>query len=511
MTRSKMWLGVFIVLLIASVPVICPGAPAKDEVLRIVAAQEPLNIDLSQFSSGNDRIVMENITDFLLHKDTNGKIIPALATWKVSEDGKKYDFTLRKGVKFHSGDSFTAKDVLFSYERAMKLAPGVKANMTDVEKIEMVDDYRVTVRFKVPYVLFILNQAHCPVVSKSYYDRVGEDSFVRHPVGTGAYKFVGYRPGEYLDLERFEDYWDKKPPVKKVRFTFVSEDSTRLAKLKAGEADFIQGVSYPDVRELEKSRDFKVVKLETVHPTRSVMFGTNNPRVPWYDKRVRLAMALAIDCDTIIKEVLFGIAIRLAGLAPYELGYDPQLKPYPYDPKKAKALLAEAGYPNGFALNFYWQSGGRSPMTKEIVEAIASYWQAVGIRAKLIGEDTAASLARRNNALKPDAEYVAFYTAGPAGGIDPSQPLRGYFSGQGSRPVFTTPEITKTITEATQTFNDKKRGELIKKAVKMIHDEVGIISVHNSIAVYGMKKNVDFTPSKRVNFDFMLVRNMAVK
>ena len=126
--------------------------------------------------------------------------------------------------------------------------------------------------------------------------------------------------------------------------------------------------------------------------------------------------------------------IRLAALAPHELGYDPAIKPYPYDPKKAKALLAEAGYPNGFDVNFYWQTGGRNPMTKEIVEAIASYWEAVGIRTKLIGEDTAASLARRNNALKPDAEYVAFYTAGVAGGVDPTQPLNGYFNSEGRSP-----------------------------------------------------------------------------
>jgi peptide/nickel transport system substrate-binding protein len=511
MTRKSMFLWMTMMLLIGLFPAVGQGAQAKDEVFRVVATQEPLTLDILQYSSGNDRIVDENWGEFLVAKDLNGKIIPGLASWKASADGKRFDFTLRKGVKFHSGDSLTTKDVLFSWERARKINNGVKAGLLNLDRFEVVDDYHIVAHFKVPDILFILNQAHCPIASKSYYERVGEDTFVKQPSGTGPYKMVLYRPGEYVDIERFEDYWGKKPPIKKARMYFVGEDSTRLAKLKAGEADLIQGVPYTDVKDLENSANFKIVKLATIHPTRSVMFGTNNPKMPWADKRVRLAMAYAIDCDSIIKNVLFGIPIRLAGPASYELGYDPALKPYPYDPKKAKALLAEAGYPNGFALNFYWQTGGRSPMTKEIVEAIGSYWEAVGIRAKLVGEDTAASLARRNNALKPDAEYVSFYTAGVAGGVDPTQPMLGYFSSTGRAPVYTTPELTKLIAEAITTVDNKKRGELIKKAVKIIYDDVGIIPVHNSIVNYGMKKNVNFNPTKGVNFDFMLVKDMSIK
>ena len=378
------------------------------------------DLDISQYTAGNDRIVVENWGEFLLNKETSGKITPGLASWKVSPDGKKMEFTLRKGVKFHSGDPFTTKDVLFSFERGKAKSNGVKSGMVLVERVEIIDDYHFNFYFKEPDVLFIPNQTFIPIVSKSYYERVGEETFVRQPSGTGPYKVVSYRPGEYVDIERFEEYWGKKPPVKKARIYFVGEDTTRVAKLKAGEVDLISAVPFTDVKELEKSPNFKVVKLETNHPTRSIMFGTNNPKMPWYDKRVRLAMAYAIDCKSIIDNVLFGIPIRLAGLGPNELGYDPELKPYAYDPKKAKALLAEAGYPNGFDVKLYWQVGGRSSMSQETVEAIASYLEAVGIRTKLIGEDTAAMIARRNNALKPDAEYVAFYTAGVAGGVDPT-------------------------------------------------------------------------------------------
>jgi peptide/nickel transport system substrate-binding protein len=511
MTRKSLFLWVAMVLLSGAFPEFGQGAQAKEEVLKIVAGQEPLTIDGSQYTAGNDRIVLENWVEFPLNRETGGKITPGLASWKSSPDGKKIEFTLRKGVKFHSGDLFTTKDLLFSYERGKVKSAGVKSGMLSVERVEVIDDYNIHFYFKQPDVLFIPNQTFIPIVSKSYYDRVGEETFVRQPSGTGPYKVVDYRQGEYVDLERFEEYWGKKPPIKRARIYFVLEETTRVAKLKAGEVDLISSVPYPDVKEIEKSTHFKVVKLETLHPTRSILFGASNPKMPWSDKRVRLAMALAIDCKSIIDNVLFGIPIRLAGLGPHEPGYDPQLKPYAYDPKKAKALLAEAGYPNGFDLKFYWQIGGRSSMTQEIVEAISSYWEAVGIRAKLVGEDTAGALARRNNALKPDAEYVGFYTASFAGGVIPTQPLNAYFSADGSRPVFTTPEITKVIREARSTLDDKKRAELIKKAVKMIYDEVGIIPVHNTISVYGMKKNIDFTPTKGTNFDYLYVKDMKFK
>ena len=132
MIRNKMLFAVFIVLLIGSFPNVGQAAPAKEAVLNAVMAQEPLTLDLTQFSSGNDRIVLENWGEFLLSRETSGKVVPGLATsWKVSPDGKRIDFTLRKGVKFHSGDLFTAKDVLFSWERAREKSRDVKSGMVN--------------------------------------------------------------------------------------------------------------------------------------------------------------------------------------------------------------------------------------------------------------------------------------------------------------------------------------------------------------------------------------------
>ena len=158
--------------------------------------REPSSLDATYDSFGVNGIVLQNINEFLIAKDTKGKLIPGLASsWKVSPDGKVMEFTLRKGVKFHSGDPLTAKDVVFTFERARKKNPRMKTTLKAVDKIEVVDDYHVRFLLKTPDVTLIPNRLGGMIVSKSYYDRVGEDKFAKAPVGTGPYKFVRYEEG----------------------------------------------------------------------------------------------------------------------------------------------------------------------------------------------------------------------------------------------------------------------------------------------------------------------------
>jgi peptide/nickel transport system substrate-binding protein len=486
-------------------------APSPAKKLLIACGIEPINLDVSLTSDGGDWPVVENYGEYLISQQPNGDLVPGLASsWKVSPDGKVIDFTLRKDVKFHSGDPLTVKDVVFSTERGRGKNASVKTRLSTFERIEAIDDYHFRMYFKQPDVTFIPNRGAVMIVSKTYYDRVGEETFSRKPVATGPYKFVRYEGGEYLDLERFEDYWGTKPSVKEVRFLFVPEDTTRLAKLKAGEVHFINSVPYNSVKELENSPNLKTVRLALHSPTRGIIFQTLNPKTPWYDKRVRQAMAYAVDRKTIVNTLLNGIPNLGAWLAPEELGYDPSLRDYPYDPKKAKQLLAEAGYPNGFDLNFYWPVSGRVPMVREICEAIVSYFEAVGIRTKLIAEETTPFTARRRAAKKPDAEFVCYYGGGLAGVSDPTYNLSLYYTKDGALSVYYNPEVEKIVVEARSTVNDAKRGELIMKAVKMLNEELPSILMVNNVTVYGMQKNIDFTPTKKNSKDLMLVKDMVV-
>jgi peptide/nickel transport system substrate-binding protein len=485
------------------------AAPVKQLIVGV--GQEPSSVDPSVAFGGVSYLVVENYSEYLICRDPNGDLKPGLATsWKISPDGKKIEFTLRKGVKFHNGDPFTAKDVQFSIDRGLKKNMTVKTKLALVERFEIVDDYHVTFHFKAPDVSFIPNRAAVIIVSKNYYDRVGEDKFAQEPVGTGPYKFVRYVPGEYVDIERFDGYWGDKPSVREARFLFIAEETTRLAKLKAGEVDIITQCPYTAVRDIEKSKGLKVVRLENNHPTPSILFSIQNPNVPWHDRRVRLAMAYAIDCDAIIKNVLFGLPNRYAFFAPYELGYDPGLKPFPYDPKKARELLVEAGYPKGFEVKLSWMVTGRIPMSRETAEAIAAYWEAVGIRTKLLGEEYGAWYSRFKTAKAPQAEYVAFYGAGRPGGVEPTYMLDSYFGSEGGYSIYSNPELDKTVAQARATVDDPKRGELIKKAARMAHDDVATIALYNIVAFYAMKENIDFKPTQKYLADLMYIKDVTV-
>jgi peptide/nickel transport system substrate-binding protein len=487
------------------------AAPAKK--LNIAIGQEPTSIDQSLVYLGADYFAVENWGEHLIHKDPNGDLKPGLATsWKVEPNGKLIEFTLRKGVKFHSGDPLTSKDVEFSFERGRAKNTTQRTRLVSVEKFEIIDDYRFRIHFKEPDVLFIPLQGNPMIISKAYYDRVGEDKFVKQPSGTGPYKLANYVPGEYVDIERFEDYWGPKPPVREARFYFVPEDSTRVAKLKAGEVDLIASVPYTSVRDLEKNPDMKLVKNAPGHPTPMIQFGTKNPKMPWYDRRVRMAMALAIDYDSIIKNVLFGIPQRYAVIAPYELGYDPAVKPYAYDPKRARALLAEAGYPNGFEFQLSWLVTGRAPMIRETVEAIAAYFEAVGIRTKLLAEETEPWNARRRAGKAPTAVYVGLDSNGAmAGSVDPCHFMYTMLRTDAGFSVYGNPEYDKVMDEARATVDDAKRGELIKKAVKIVHDDVAFLPLYNTVPIFAMKKNVDFSPTRKFPFELVRVRDITVK
>jgi peptide/nickel transport system substrate-binding protein len=512
MSRRWMLVVAVVVMIIGlSFPEIGQSAPAPAKKVNIAVVQEPLSLDMTSDSWGVNGLVFGNINEFLINRDNNGKLIPGVASsWTVSPDGKTIEFTIRKGAKFHSGDPLTAKDVEFTWARARKVNNRIAATLKGIEKIEVVDDYRIRFVFKAPDVTFIPNRGTVMIASKSYYDRVGEDKFVKAPVGTGPYKLVRYEDGQYMDLERFEDYWGKKPTVREARIYFVGDDTTRVAKLQAGEVDLVQGVPYNMLKMIDGSPNLKAMRLATNSPSRGVVFSNWNPKAPWYDKRVRLAMAYAVDADSIIKNVMFGIPNRWPWLAPGELGYDSTVKLYPYDPKRAKQLLAEAGYPNGFELNFYWQIGGRVPMNSEVVQAIASYFEAVGIRTKLMGQEQDTFNTTRRTGKKPTSDFVGYISAGIAGAPDPIYSADNSFTCEGSSSVYCNKELDKIITEGRATMNDAKRAELIKNVVKIMREDVVGIPIFDSVAVYGMQKNIDFVPTQD-RIDTVLIKDITVK
>ena len=483
--------------------------PASTQARDLVVAYEGDPDTLDLLSSRHGPVaepVAINVVDYLIYTTPEGELVPGLATeWKLSSDKLSLEFSLRKGVKFHSGDPLTTEDVLFSYNRRKEKTRAPELRW--VKGLEIVDDYTFKVIFNRPDVIFTKRKAF-PIGSKKYYDRVGENQFIKEVVGTGPYKVSDWKAGSHLELERFDGYWGKKPEIQKVTFRFAKEGTTRVAMLQAGEVDMITATPYTMVDSLERE-GYKTVRLPA-HPTTQVQFHMSNPNVPWYDKKVRLAIAHAIDGDAIVKNLFHGIPARV-WLSDWEIGYDPELKLYEYDPAKAKKLLAEAGYAKGFEMPlYYWV--GRISGQKETTEAVALYLNAVGIKCNLIGWEPVKMIEAIRNKWhgKKDAVYVGVATPPIAHQVDPAYGLRTSYWSDSTISVYENPEFDKLFLETIQEFDDDKRAELIKKCMRIIREDVATVPIWANVSVYAMKKDVQFKPTYRVGIPMVKVRDIKI-
>ena len=315
---------------------------------------------------------------------------PCLAeSWKESPDGLVFEFKLREGLKFHNGDPFTAEDVKFSFERYR----GVSAKVLHerVKAVEIVDPHRVRFVLHGPWPDFLVFYATPAtgagwVVPKKYIEKVGEEGFTRHPVGLGPYRFTRMSPGVELTLDANEQYWRNKPSIKRVVIRGVPDRTIRLTMLKTGEADFaylMAGVEAATIKADPKLRLVHVIPTATWW----VEFPEQwKPKSPWADRRVRLAANLAIDKQGINEAERLGYSRLTGSIIPSVMEFALRIEPFPYDPARAKRLLAEAGYPSGF------DAGDVTPLPPFTImgEALGSNLAAVGIRTRVRSMERAA-------------------------------------------------------------------------------------------------------------------------
>ncbi len=324
-----------------------------------------------------------------LVKPMPGNIMaPSLAeSWTLSADQRTYEFKLRSGVTFHNGDAFTAEDVKFSFLRA-KSSKLLKEKVRD---IEIVGPYRVRFHLHEPFPDFMafygtLATAAGWIVPKAYVEKVGDEGFKKRPVGLGPYRFVSNSPGVELVLEANESYWRKMPSVKRLVLKSVPEATTRAAMLKKGEVDVAYLLDAPAALELKRDPGFKLAFSGAIGIHFLDFFDQWDPKSPWHDRRVRLAASTAIDRRALNEAENLGASRLTGAMVPRKFDFALPLEPYPYDPVKAKQLLAEAGYPNGFdAGNFY-----PYPPYFSMGEAAAGNLAAVGIKTKIVTMERAA-------------------------------------------------------------------------------------------------------------------------
>src|SRR5438128_4498124 len=319
---------------------------------------------------------------------------PSLAeSWSQSKDGLTYEFVLRKGVRFHNGDPVTAEDVKFSYDRYR--GAGVKLLKDRVREVQIVDPGRIRFVLKEPWPDFMTFYGTSAtgsgwVVPKKYVEKVGDDGFKKAPIGAGPYKFVSFNPGVELVLEAFEGYWRKVPSVKRLVFKVAPDESTRLAMLKRGEADIVYSIRGALAEELRRTPGLSL-KPAVIQGTFWLAFVDQwDPKSPWHDRRVRLAANHAMDRTAINQAETLGFSKITGSIIPSSFEFYKAMPLHAYDPPKARQLLTEAGFPNGF------DAGELScdSTYSNLAEAVVNYLKAVGVRTQLRPLERAAFFAQ---------------------------------------------------------------------------------------------------------------------
>ncbi|HYM74011.1 MAG TPA: ABC transporter substrate-binding protein [Stellaceae bacterium] len=333
------------------------------------------------------------IHDALVRPYPGQKMGPSLAeSWTESEDGLTYEFKLRPNLTFHNGDPLTTEDVKFSFERYN--GTGAKAFRDHVKEVEIVDPRVVRFHLKDPWPDFMTfygttATAAGLVVPKKYLTEVGEEGFKQHPIGAGPYKFVSTKPGIEVVLEAFPQYWRRVPAVKTLVMRSVPDATTRALMLKSGEADIAYALDGVDAEGLQKDPKLKIVATKHASIFWIEMSDQWDPKSPFHDIRVRQAVNYALDRKAINDAGCLGFCPPAGVIVPRVMDFALQAEPVPYDPDRAKKLLAEAGYPNGFDAGQFTPNPG----FPTVAEATMNYLNAAGIRLTMKQMERAAFYA----------------------------------------------------------------------------------------------------------------------
>ncbi|PYN51184.1 MAG: hypothetical protein DME00_02845 [Candidatus Rokuibacteriota bacterium] len=335
--------------------------------------------------------VLYALHDALVKPMPGNQMTPSLAeSWTVSPDQRVYEFKLREGLKFHNGDPFTAEDVKFSFLRAK----GSKVLHDRVKDVVVVSPSRVRFQLHEPFPDFMAFYGTMAtgagwIVPKSYVEKVGDDGFKKNPVGLGPYKFVSHTPGIELVMEANESYWRKVPSVKRLVYKVVPESTTRVAMLKRGEVDIAYLLEVPQAQELKRDPNVKLAFSGGIAVFFLDFLDQWDPKSPWADKRVRLAASYALDRQALSDAETLGASRPAGNFIPRAFDFALPIEPLPHNPGRAKQLLAEAGYPNGFDAGELYQL----PPYFSLGEAIIGNLQAVGIKLKMRPMERAAYFA----------------------------------------------------------------------------------------------------------------------
>ena len=492
------------------------GAAAGRETLRLATGAPVTSIDPHYHNLSPNSALAAHIFDPLERMDARMHLQPSLATsWKLV-DNKTWEFKLRSGVKFHNGDDFTADDVAFTIHR-VPLVPNSPSSFSiytqSIASMDLIDPHTIRLHTKTVYPLLPIDLTNIFIIDGRADANATTEDFNtgKAAIGTGPYKFVSYRPGDRIELERNDAYWGGDPGWKHVSYRMIPNAASRTAALLAGDVDFIDTVPTEDLVRLRSDPQVKlweVVGLRIIFlgldqsrdgPTPFV-FGPNGETLaknPLKDRRVREALSIAINRDAIVDRVMDGAAVASGQFLPDgAFGYVPGLAPPRYDPGRAKQLLAEAGFPNGLRITLH-SSNDRYVNDARIVQAIGQMWQRVGVQTTVVPLPWSTYVAHASR-----QEYSAFLFGWGSGTGEASDPLRAQVAtwdpakglGTANRGRYSNPALDALIGQAVSTADDAAREKLLQQATTMAMNDVAIIPLHIQKNIWATRPGLIDTP-----------------
>ena len=494
--RLKVKLGAAIIAMTLIGASAVPAAAQKAaDTLRVVMRDALPNIDPYYNNLRTGVVISHQGWDTLVYRNpTTLKLEPLLATeWRLP-DPTTIEFMLRPGVKFHDGSPFTADDVVYTINLVADPASRVStpSNYSWLDKAEKTGELSVRVKLKRPtpaaleYFALLL-----PIYPKAYRERVGAEGYAKAPVGAGPYKMTKVEPGVSIDFERFEDYWagspKGKPAIAKLSVRFVPDAATEMTELLANRADWIWNLNPDQLEYVNRMPHLEAVRMGSMRIGYLSLdaggrTGANNPMTKL---KVRQAIWYAIDRKAIAdKLVTGGSRVPLAPCVPSQFGCDNEIAAvYDYDPAKAKALLAEAGYPNGFDVEL------ASYVLPQWGAAVQNYLLAVGIRAKLNQLQVAALIQR----AKAGELRMHLGSWGSSSINDVSAILPNFFDG-GADDYARDVDVQNWLIEGGSSNDPEVRKSAYSMALQRITEQAYWVPLHTYVTTYGFSKQLDFTP-----------------
>jgi peptide/nickel transport system substrate-binding protein len=429
--------------------------------------------------------ILYALHDALVRPYPGHKMGPSLAeAWKESPDGKTYEFKLRPGLKFHNGDPVTTDDVKFSFERYRGAAAKILHDR--VRQVEIVDPLVVRFHLKEPWPDFMTffgttATAAGIVVPRKYLTQVGDDGFKKHPIGAGPYKFVSHKPGVEVVLEAYPGYWRRVPNVKTLVMKSVPEATTRAVMLKSGEIDIAAVLDGPDAEGIKRDGRFQIVSSKHASIFWIEFAEQWDTKSPWHDKRLRLAVNHAINRQQINQAACLGFCPPAGVIVPRVMDFALQVEPPAYDLRKAKQLLAEAGYPNGLEAGEFVGIPG----FPTVAESVLNDLTAAGIRVRMRATERAAFYSD----WKEKKLRGLFMTAVGNSGNAASR-VESFIQSKGAYAYGGYPDIDDLFLQQARERDVKKREALLHRIQQLTIDRVMFAPVMDLRVLMGISPRV---------------------